>query len=117
MALVLSNVVLIPAGWGQLVASPWGQVTTLHWAFLAYSIFLAMGYGMIMWYRSVKHRGASRTVVYQYLMPIVALGAAVAFLRERPTGWQLAGIAVTLVGVYFASQRPDSLQPGPVAQK
>jgi len=117
VALVLSNVVLIPAGWGKLVASPWDQVTTLHWAFVAYSIVLAMGYGMIMWYRSVKRRGASRTVVYQYLMPIVALGAAVAFLRERPTGWQLAGIAVTLAGVYFASQRSDSLQPGPVAQE
>jgi len=113
--MALSNVVLIPAGFKPLMASPWGQITALHWALVAYSVFLAMGYGMIVWYHSVKRRGASRTVVYQYLMPIVALGAAVVFLHEQPTCWQLVGIVVTLAGVYFASQRPDLSRPGPVA--
>jgi len=117
VAVVLSNVVLVPVGLSKLIATPWMQLTPLHWALLAYSICVAMGYGMIMWYRSVRLEGAARTIVYQYLVPIVTLAAAVAFLHEQPTRWQLAGIAVTLGGVYFASQRRGSPQPGPVAQK
>ncbi len=108
VALVLSNVLLVPVGLGQLIATPWRQLAGLHWALLAYVVCVAMVYGMLMWYRSVKIRGASQTIVYQYLTPIVALAAAVAFLHEQPTGWQLVGIVVTLAGVYIASQRPDS---------
>jgi len=113
VAMVLSNVVLVPVGLSELIATPWRQLTTLHWVLLAYSICVALGYGMIMWYRSVKLRGASRTIVYQYLMPVAALVAAVVFLHERPTGWQLTGIAVTLGGVYFAGQRPGALPARP----
>lgn len=117
VAIVLSNVVLVPVGLSELIATPWIQLTSLHWGLVAYNICVGLGYGMIMWYRSVRLVGAARTIVYQYLVPIVTLAAAVAFLHEQPTRWQLAGIAVTLVGVYFASQRRDSPQPGPVAQK
>ena len=117
VAMVLSNVVLVPVGLGELIATPWMQLTSLHWALLAYTICVGVGYGMIMWYRSVRLEGATRTIVYQYLVPIVTLAAAVAFLHEQPTRWQLAGIAVTMGGVYFAIQRPGSPQSGPVAQK
>ncbi len=117
VAMVLSNVVLVPVGLGELIVTPWRQFTSLHWVLLAYNICIVSAYGMIMWYRSVKLKGAAGTIVYQYLVPIVTLAAAVAFLHEQPTHWQLAGIAVTLVGVYFASQRPDSVELGPVIQK
>ncbi len=117
VAMVLSNVVLVPVGLGELIATPWMQLTSLHWVLLAYTIFVGIGYGMIMWYRSVRLVGAARTIVYQYLVPIVTLAAAVAFLHEQPTRWQLAGIAVTLGGVYFASHRPGSPEARPVAQK
>lgn len=117
VAMVLSNVVLVPVGLGELISTPWMQLTSLHWVLLAYTICIGVGYGMIMWYRSVRLVGAARTIVYQYLVPIVTLAAAVAFLHEQPTRWQLAGIAVTLGGVYFAGQRPGPLQPGPVAQE
>jgi len=117
VAMVLSNVVLVPVGLGELIATPWRQLTSLHWALLAYSACIVSAYGMIMWYRSVKLKGASRTIVYQYLVPIVTLAAAVAFLHEQPTGWQLIGIAVTLGGVYFASKRRGSPEAGAVAQK
>ena len=117
VAMVLSNVVLVPVGLGGLIATPWRQLTTLHWALLAYNVCIVSAYGMIMWYRSVRLKGAAGTIVYQYLVPIVTLAAAAAFLHEQPTGWQLIGIAVTLGGVYFASKRPGSPQLGPVAQK
>ena len=116
VAMVLSNVVLVPVGLGGLIATPWRQLTSLHWVLLTYNICVGLGYGMIMWYRSVRLEGAARTIVYQYLVPIVTLAAAAVFLHEQPTGWQLAGIAITLGGVYFASQRPGSPQPGSVAQ-
>jgi len=113
VAMVLSNVVLVPVGLSGLIATPWGQLTSLHWLLLAYSVCIVSPYGMIMWYRSVRLEGAARTIVHQYLVPIVTLAAAVAFLDEQPTRWQLAGIAVTLAGVYFASQRPGALQARP----
>ncbi len=109
---VVSSVILIPAGLRSLTAMAWVQLTGLHWALLAYTICFAVVYGSIMWYRSVKLEGASRTVLYQYLMPIVVLVAAVVFLHERPTGWQLVGIAITLGGVYFANQQPGPPQSG-----
>ncbi len=111
-ALGFSNIVLVPLGLGHLIATPWFQLSALHWALLAYTIFLTTLVGMLMWFRSIKQRGSARTATYQYLVPIVALGAAVVFLHEQPTPWQLAGIVITLGALYLTHRRPVEQLPG-----
>ncbi len=111
LALSFSNVIVLPLGLHQLINTPWRDLTSLHWALLAFTIFVGMVYGMGMWYRSINVHGAARTAVYQYLVPLVALGAAVVFLHEHPTPWQLAGMAVTLYGTYLAHHRPPESLP------
>jgi len=111
VALFFSNVIVLPLGLHQLINAPWRDLTSLHWALLAFAIFAGMVYGMGMWYRSINVHGAARTAVYQYLVPLVAVGAAVVFLHEHPTPWQLAGIAVTLYGTYLAHHRPPESLP------
>ena len=111
-SLGFSNIVVVPLGLGQLIATPWAQLSVLHWSLLAYTAFFATLVGMLMWYRSIKQRGAARTATYQYLVPIVALGTAVVLLHEQPTTWQLAGIVITLGGLYLTHRRPTEQLPG-----
>ncbi len=111
-SLGFSNLLVVPLGLGQVIATPWAQLSGLHWSLLAYTVFVATLFGMLMWYRSIKQRGSARTATYQYLVPIVALGTAVVFLHEQPTTWQLAGIVITLCGLYLTHRQPAAQPPG-----
>ena len=111
LTLLFSNVIVVPLGLHQLISTPWRDLTSLHWALLGFGILGGMVYGMAMWYHSIKVHGSARTAVYQYLVPLVALGTAVVFLHEHPTRWQLAGIVVTLYGIYLAHHRPPAHLP------
>ncbi len=111
LALFFSNIIVVPLGLHQLISTPWRNLTSLHWALLGFGIFVGMVYGMGMWYHSIKVHGAARTAVYQYLVPLVSLGTAVVFLHEQPTRWQLAGMVITLCGIYLAHHRPPESLP------
>jgi drug/metabolite transporter (DMT)-like permease len=53
----------------------------------------------VIWNRSVKLVGPSRTVIYMCLTPLVAVVTAAAFLGERPRPLQAVGAALIIGGV------------------
>ena len=97
-----SGLLLAAFGARQLAATDWSKLTAGHWAAIAQITFLAAFVGIILWYRTIARTSASGTAVYQYLVPVVSVVGATAFLGERIGALQLVGIAVTLMGVYLA---------------
>jgi probable blue pigment (indigoidine) exporter len=91
----------------QLVATDWGRLTAGHWLGIAHMTLTAGFLGILLWYWTIARTSASGTAVYQYLVTVLAVVGAAAFLGERLAPLQLAGIAVALVGVYLARIRPD----------
>lgn len=90
------------AGLPQLLATDWGAVGVRGWAALAYSTVFALLVAYLIWNRSVKVVGPSRTVLYMCLTPLVAAGGAAILLGERPRLLQGIGAVLILSGVLLA---------------
>ncbi len=101
-----SGLLMAVLGARQLIATDWSKVTAGHWVAVAYITFLAGFVGAILWYRKIGRTSATRTAVYQYLVPVVSVVGATAFLGERIGTLQLVGIGVTLIGVCAARVPP-----------
>lgn len=104
----LANLVIVPLGLREALSAPWSDLSVAHWFSLAYVILISSVYGLLMWYRRINLGTAVRTVVYQYIQPIVAAVAAAVLLHERLTLLQFVGMAVALGGVYLARYQPSA---------
>jgi drug/metabolite transporter (DMT)-like permease len=90
---------LLLAGLPSIVRMNWSAVGWEGWAALAYSTVLSLLVAYVIWNRSVKVVGPSRTVIYMCLTPLVAVIAAAVLLGERPRPLQAAGAALIIAGV------------------
>jgi drug/metabolite transporter (DMT)-like permease len=91
--------VLLLAGLPAIVAMDWRAVGWAGWSALAYSTVLSLLVAYVIWNRSVKAVGPSRTVIYMCLTPLVAVIAAAVLLGERPRPLQAIGAVLILAGV------------------
>jgi drug/metabolite transporter (DMT)-like permease len=91
--------VLFLAGLPAMLAMDWGDVGWEGWTALAYATVLSLIVAYVIWNRSVKVVGPSRTVIYMCLTPLVAVVAAAVLLGERPRPLQAVGAALILGGV------------------
>ncbi len=98
----LGALVLIPWGWGDAAKVDWATLSPETWVYFGYFALLAGVYGFVVWFRGVAKIGSSKTMLFQYLVPLVATVVAYFLLREQPTTVQIAGIVVTLVGLRLA---------------
>ena len=90
------------AGLPQLLATDWPAVGARGWAALAYATVFSLLVAYVIWNRSVKVVGPSRTVLYMCLTPLVAVGGAAVMLGERPRPLQGVGAVLILSGVLLA---------------
>lgn len=100
---ILGAILIIPIGWRPMVAVDWLSLPWPGWACVLYFAWLAGVYGFVVWYRGVRALGSQRTMLFQYLVPPVALVVGYFVLREVPSAWQMLGVVLTLTGVYVAS--------------
>ncbi len=99
----LGAAVIVPVAARDMLAVNWLHLSLTAWAWLVgYIVLLAGLYGFTVWYTTIGRTSAARTAVYQYLVPVVAMASAAAFLGERPALLQVLGAAVTLLGVAVA---------------
>ena len=91
--------VLLLAGMPSILAMDWRAVGWEGWSALAYSTILSLLVAYVIWNRSVKAVGPSRTVIYMCLTPLVAVIAAAVLLGERPRPLQAIGAALIIAGV------------------
>ncbi len=100
----LGALLIIPLGWREAARIDWLHLAPLGWICVLYFAWLAGIYGFVIWYRGVRILGSAKTMLFQYLVPPLALIVAYFVLKEVPSGWQLLGVALTLTGVFLASQ-------------
>jgi drug/metabolite transporter (DMT)-like permease len=82
-----------------LVRTDWAAVSALSWALMFTSAFLALNVSYWIWYTGLQKLGGSRTSVYSYLTPIVAMAVAAIWLDEPISGNQMAGAAAIFAGL------------------
>jgi drug/metabolite transporter (DMT)-like permease len=102
----LSVLVSLPGHW--ILATPFlGFTEPARPGLLGFSLFysgvLSTGVAYALWNRSVRTIGPARTATFSYLVPVVALAVAWSFLDENPTGLQMIGGALVILGL--ASRR------------
>jgi len=101
----LGAVVLIPVGAPAAMQVDWANMSLITWGCLIHFSLLAGVYAFVVWYRGVQTIGSSRTVLFQYCVPLVATVLAYLLLKEVPTWLQIGGIVVTLTGVNLAVRK------------
>ena len=74
-----------------LVDVNWRTVSGLSWFLMFASALLALNLSYWIWYTGLAKLGGSRTSVYSYLTPIVAMVVAAIWLGEPITSNQIAG--------------------------
>jgi O-acetylserine/cysteine efflux transporter len=81
------------------------------WANFAFVVLVSGTIGFMTWYSAVVKLGASRTLVYFYLVPVFALLGSVVFLREPFSAIQIAGSILVLGGVVVARRGVAPVAP------
>lgn len=106
-SMAIGSVLLLPPAAYDLARQSWGAITLSAWSALGFSAIVSGGIAFSLWYRGVKRIGVTRTIVYHYLVPFVAVIFAALFLGERITAPQIIGGAAVLAGVYLVQRRKE----------
>lgn len=68
---------------------------------LLYSIFFVTVFGLVMWYVGVQKIGASHTMVYMYITPLLAVLFAAVWANEYVSFQQIIGGIIIFFGLWF----------------
>lgn len=82
-----------------LIRVDWGAVSLLSWLLMLMSALLSLNLSYWIWYTGLKKLGGSRTSVYSYLTPIVAMIVAAIWLGEPISSNQIAGAGAIFSGL------------------
>ena len=89
-----------------LIAFDWSTVSAFSWFLMIASAVLALNLSYWIWYTGLKKLGGSRTSMYSYLTPIVAMLVAAIWLGEPITGNQIAGAGAIFTGLLITRFTP-----------
>ncbi|MEN8375379.1 MAG: DMT family transporter [Gemmatimonadota bacterium] len=92
-------------GLGQLREIGLGAIGAAEWAAVAYAGVLSITVAYVFWYHGVRVLGSAKTAAFGNLVPVMAIAVAWLSLGERPAPVQLAGAALTVLGVALARWR------------
>jgi len=116
-AVLLSSVVLwigSPLGVGSWAV---GQARPLAWMGLLYAALMGAVVAQTLWNRTIQRLGASLTMIYSYINPILVVVFAAIFLGDRLTIWQGIGAVLALGGVALTNARPARSPAAAALQK
>lgn len=82
-----------------LITADWRAVSGFSWLMMLTSALLALNLSYWIWYTGLQKLGGSRTSVYSYLTPIVAMAVAAIWLGEPISTNQIAGAGAIFGGL------------------
>jgi drug/metabolite transporter (DMT)-like permease len=82
-----------------LVDVDWRAISGFSWLMMLTSALLALNLSYWIWYTGLKRLGGSRTSVYSYLTPVVAMAVAAVWLGEPISANQVAGAGAIFAGL------------------
>ncbi len=104
--------VLFLAGLPSMLEMEWSAIRWQGWLALGYATVLSLLVAYVIWNRSVKVVGPSRTVIYMCLTPLIAVAAAAVLLGERPRPLQAVGAALIIAGVVLTVGQRSEVSSG-----
>jgi drug/metabolite transporter (DMT)-like permease len=101
---------LVLAGLPGVLRQNWSAVHPQAWAALGYAAVFSLVIAYLLWNRSVKAVGGTRTAIYMCVTPLVAAAGAWLLLGERPHPLQGLGAVLIVAGVLLtrAERKPAS---------
>lgn len=82
-----------------LMAVHWRAVSAFSWLLMLISALLSLNLSYWIWYTGLQKLGSSRTSMYSYLTPIVAIAVAAIWLGEPISANQVTGAAAIFGGL------------------
>ncbi len=82
-----------------LIPVDWGAISGFSWMLMLTSALLSLNLSYWIWYTGLKRLGGSRTSVYSYLTPVVAMIVAALWLHEPISSNQMAGAGAIFAGL------------------
>jgi len=103
---------LLLAGLPGLLVMQWARIPATAWWALAYATLLSLVVAYILWNRSVKAVGGTRTAIYMCVTPLVAVGAAWVILGEHVRPMQGVGAVLIIGGVLLTRTQGGGVRAG-----
>jgi drug/metabolite transporter (DMT)-like permease len=82
-----------------LISTEWRAISGFSWAMMLTSALLSLNLSYWIWYTGLQRLGGSRTSVYSYLTPVVAMIVAAFWLGEPVSTNQMAGAGAIFGGL------------------
>jgi drug/metabolite transporter (DMT)-like permease len=82
-----------------LVNIDWPAISGASWVLMFFSAVFALNVSYVIWYTGLQKLGGTRTSMYSYLTPIVAMIVAAFWLGEPVSGNQMVGAGAILTGL------------------
>ncbi|MBC7774783.1 MAG: EamA family transporter [Phycisphaerae bacterium] len=79
--------------------------STLGWISLIYLVLIGSALAFTLYMFVLKHLSATVSSLYTYINPVVAILLGWALLGEGLTPWEVAGMAVTIMGVWIVNSK------------
>jgi drug/metabolite transporter (DMT)-like permease len=108
---------LLLAGLPGLFRLHWNNVKSTAWLGLAYAAVLSLVVAYLLWNRSVKMVGSTRTAIYMCVTPLVAVTGAWLLLGERPRLLQGVGALLIVAGVLLTRAKEPGRSARPTAPR
>src|SRR3954467_1471387 len=102
---------LLIAGIPGLLSLDWKDVRPSAWWGLAYAAVFSLVLAYLLWNRSVKLVGSTRTAIYMCVTPLFAVTGAWLLLGERPRLLPGVGAALIVTGVLLTRARQPQIKP------
>jgi len=101
-SMITGSVLLIPFVPFYLDLNELTRLSFAGWAILSYTVVFSIVIAFFLWYRGVKKIGPSRTIIYQYSIPVFAAFFAYLLIHERLYFSQLVGAAIVFFSLWLA---------------
>jgi drug/metabolite transporter (DMT)-like permease len=105
VTMAIGAVPLVVIGIPSLGTQNWASISVNAWLGLAFSSFLAIGIGYVLWYTGVSRIGSARTSLYDNLVTVFAVASAWVLLSESMTAIQIAGAVLVFVSLYIVRRK------------
>ena len=101
-SMVTGSVLLIPFVPFYLDLSELMRLSIVGWAILSFTVVFSIVIAFFLWYRGVKKIGPSRTIIYQYSIPVFAAFFAYLLIHEQLYFSQLIGAVIVFISLWLA---------------
>jgi drug/metabolite transporter (DMT)-like permease len=101
-SMITGSVLLIPFIPFYFDTSEFTRLSFTGWAVLSFTVVFSIVIAFFLWYRGVKKIGPSRTIIYQYSIPVFAAFFAYLLIREQLYFSQLVGAAIVFFSLWLA---------------